>query len=69
MNSYYRSKAIGNTANSIQNSGCFENYGAYIGLFLSAVWIIGSIYFLNDLIFFIKMFQKKTIFCQYYSYY
>ena len=48
MNSYLKSKAVGdladNTTTSIKDSGFFEDYGTYIGLFLSAIYIIGSIY-------------------------
>ena len=53
MNSYYKSKAVGNladnTSTSIKDSGFFEDYGAYIGLFLSAIYIIGSIYSIYSL--------------------
>jgi hypothetical protein len=53
MNSYYKTKAVGsladNAATSINNSGFFEDYGTYIGLFLSAIYIIGSIYFIYSL--------------------
>lgn len=53
MNTYYKSKTVGNladnTATSIKDSGFFEDYGAYIGLFLSAIYIIGSIYSIYSL--------------------
>jgi hypothetical protein len=53
MNSYYKSKAVGNvadnTATSIKNSDFFEDYGTYIGLFLSSIYIIGSIYCIYSL--------------------
>jgi hypothetical protein len=53
MNSYNKGKAVGNaadgTANAIQNGGFFEEYGTYIGLFLSAIYIIGSIYYMYSI--------------------
>lgn len=53
MYNYYRNKAIAkgadNTADSIQKSGFFEDYGTYIGLPLSAFYIIFSIYYMYSI--------------------
>ena len=44
MNSYLRTKAISNNADSLQKSGFFDNYGDKLGLFFSIIWIIAGSY-------------------------
>jgi len=37
------------TSKAIADGNCFDNYGAYIGLFFSSIYIIGSLYYIYSI--------------------